>query len=63
MLLLKLKISSKSRNFASHQKKNWTDEKYQILKNNIKTYVDINLSNSWSLILHNLIEFIRLTSD
>ena len=46
MPLLKLKISGESQNVASQNKKKiWTDEKYQILKNIIKTRVGNNLSN------------------
>ena len=47
---LKLKISGESRNVALQNEKTWTDEKYQILKNNIKIFVDNNLSDSWPFI-------------
>ena len=46
-MLLKLKFSGGSRNVASqNEKKTWIDEKFQILKNNIKTCDDNKLSSS-----------------
>ena len=46
MPLLELKIQDESRSFVSQSETTKTDKDYQILKTNIKKYVDSNLSNS-----------------
>ena len=50
MPFLRLKISGKCQSVASQIEKTWTDKKKQILKNNIKIFVESNLSNSWPFI-------------
>ena len=45
MPLLKLKVSDETRSVAPRIENTWTDKRSQILKHNIDTYLQSNLSN------------------